>query len=137
MSAPHVHGHAPGPGTPPACDLSVVAGFLDDWAEPEQGRHLLLSIVPDSPHPRGQAFEWPGEREGALRWVEEGGIRCGLAAGRFAAEARALALAGRIEADAAWRTVPSGLRAWVERILRDEPELPWAEAVARVAEARP
>jgi hypothetical protein len=60
------------------CDLDVAAGFLDRWAESDQGRHLLLSILPDTFHPQGKTFDWPADRATALGWIEQCGVRCGL-----------------------------------------------------------
>jgi hypothetical protein len=58
------------PGTQLGCNLDVAAGFLDLWAEPDQGRHLLLSIVPDTVRPQGKTFDWPCDRAIALGWME-------------------------------------------------------------------
>jgi putative DNA primase/helicase len=59
-------------------DLEAAAGFLDRWAEPGQGRHLLLSILPDTFHPQGKTFDWPADRVTALHWIEQCGVRCGI-----------------------------------------------------------
>jgi Protein of unknown function (DUF3987) len=60
-----------------ACDLGIAAGFLDRWAEPK-GRHLLLTILPDTVHPHGKTFDWPGDRATALRWIEACNRNSGL-----------------------------------------------------------
>ena len=78
MTAPRTDRQDAGPGVQLGCDLTVVAGFLDRWAEPDQGQHLLLSILPDTVHPRGKTFDWPGDRAIALRWIEACNRNSGL-----------------------------------------------------------
>jgi hypothetical protein len=70
MTAPGIDPQHGGPGVPLECDLGVVAGFLDRWAELDKGQHLLLSILPDTVRPQGKSFEWPGDRAIALPWIE-------------------------------------------------------------------
>ena len=78
MTAPRTDGQDAEPTERLVCDLDVVAGFLDRWAEPDQGRHLLLSILPDTFHPQGKTFDWPSDRATALRWIEECNRNSGL-----------------------------------------------------------
>jgi hypothetical protein len=70
MMALVTHRQDAGAGVVLECDLRVVAAFLDRWAEPDEGRHLLLSIVPDTHRPQGKSFDWPGDRAIALRWID-------------------------------------------------------------------
>ena len=78
MTAARADRQDAGPGVPLGCDLGVVAGFLDRWAEPAATRHLLVSILPDTRHPQGKTFDWPSDRATALRWIEGNVPRCGL-----------------------------------------------------------
>ena len=78
MTAARADRQDAGPGIPLGCDLGVVAGFLDRWAEPAATRHLLVSILPDTRHPQGKTFDWPSDRATALRWIEGNVPRCGL-----------------------------------------------------------
>ena len=78
MTAPRTDCQDAEPGAQLACDLNVVAGFLDRWAEPAAPRHLLVSILPDTRHPQGKTFDWPDERPTVLKWIEGNGPRCGL-----------------------------------------------------------
>src|SRR5919106_2111587 len=77
MTAPRMDGGDAEPGVALGCDLDVAAGFLDRWAGPE-GRHLLLSILPDTFHPHGKTFDWRGDRATALRWIEASNRNSGL-----------------------------------------------------------
>lgn len=52
------------PSAQPGCDLGVVAGFLDHWAEPDQGRHRdSLTVVQDARgRPLTKSFQRLGGR---------------------------------------------------------------------------
>jgi hypothetical protein len=60
------------------CDLSVVADFLDRWAEPAEPRHLLTSILPDTKHPQAKTFDWPADSGIALPWIERSNRNSGI-----------------------------------------------------------
>lgn len=78
MTAPRVDHHDAEPSVQLGCDLDVVGGFLDRWAEPAARRHLLLSILPDTTRPSGKTFDWPDDAATALRWTEACNRNSGL-----------------------------------------------------------
>jgi hypothetical protein len=78
MTAPRVDRHDAEPSVQLGCDLDIVGGFLDRWAEPAARRHLLLSILPDTTRPSGKTFDWPDDEATALRWIEACNRNSGL-----------------------------------------------------------
>ena len=78
MTAPRTDHHDLELNPALACDIRIAAAFLDRWAEADQRRHLLLSILPDTFHPQGKSFDWLADRATALRWIELCGVRCGI-----------------------------------------------------------
>ena len=60
----------PSPPTSSHATSASSPGSSIDGPSADQGRHLLVSILPDTVHPQGKTFDWPADSSTALPWIE-------------------------------------------------------------------